>query len=68
MFHARRMFGGNLWNGWAAAVVAGHFMDGFGERLKAAVRVSEDFYAAVAQDRRVRVERITNGTNLAHVM
>jgi threonine aldolase len=67
MFHVRRMFGGNLYHGWQAAVVARHYMDGFPARLTAAVKVSEDFYAAIGQDSRVRVERIPDGTNLAHV-
>jgi threonine aldolase len=67
MFHVRRMFGGNLAVGWPAAVVARHYMDGFLERLKAAVRVSEDFYTAIARHPRVRVERIPHGTNLARV-
>jgi threonine aldolase len=67
MFHVRRMFGGNLFNGWQAAVVAHHYMDGFDDRLRAAVRVSEDFYTAVARHPRVAVERIPNGTNLAHL-
>ena len=67
MFHVRRMFGGNLYHGWQAAVMARHYMDGFPARLGAAVRVSEDFYAAIGQHRRVRVERIPDGTNLAHV-
>ena len=45
MFHVRRMFGGNLAVGWQAALVARHYMDGFVDRLKSAVRVSEDFYS-----------------------
>ena len=49
MFHVRRMFGGNLAVGWPAALVARHYMDGFLDRLKSAVRVSEDFYTAIAR-------------------
>ena len=67
MFHVRRMFGGNLFNGWQAAVVARHYMDGFDARLRTAVRVSEDFYAEVGRHPRVVVERIPNGTNLARL-
>jgi threonine aldolase len=67
MFHVRRMFGGNLFNGWQAAVVARHYMDGFGDRLRAAVRVSEDFYTAIARHPRVTVERVPGGTNLARL-
>jgi threonine aldolase len=67
MFHVRRMFGGNLAVGWPAALVAGHYMDGFVDRLKTAVRISEDFYAAIAKHPRVTVERIPNGTNLTRL-
>jgi threonine aldolase len=67
MFHVRRMFGGNLAVGWPAALVARHYMDGFLERLTRAVRVSEDFYAAITRDPRVRVARLPNGTNLARL-
>jgi threonine aldolase len=67
MFHVRRMFGGNLAVGWPAALVARHYMDGFLDRLKGAVRVSEDFYSALASNSRVSVSRIPNGTNLSRV-
>jgi threonine aldolase len=64
MFHVRRMFGGNLAAGWPAAVVARHYMHGYLDRLTSAVRVSEDFYRAVATHPKVRVTPIANGTNL----
>jgi threonine aldolase len=67
MFHVRRMFGGNLAVGWPAALVARQYMDGFVDRLRSAVGVSETFYAAIARHPKVRVERIPNGTNLARV-
>ncbi|HUR20854.1 MAG TPA: beta-eliminating lyase-related protein [Vicinamibacterales bacterium] len=67
MFHVRRMFGGNLAVGWNAALVARHFMDGFDDRLKNAVRSSEILYAALAQHPKVGIERIANGTNLTRV-
>jgi len=67
MYHARRMFGGNLWNGWSAALIARHFMEGFDERFGAAVRASEELYAALDRERRFAIERIPNGTNLARV-
>ena len=67
MFHVRRMFGGNLAVGWPAAVVARHYMAGFVDRLKAAVRVSEEFYAGLAGHPRVTIQRIPDGTNLAWV-
>jgi threonine aldolase len=67
MFHVRRMFGGNLATGWNAALVARHFMDGFEDRLKRAVKISETFYAAISKHPRVAIERIPNGTNLTRV-
>jgi threonine aldolase len=67
MFHVRRMFGGNLAVGWPAALVARHYMDGFLDRLKSAVRVSEDFYTAIARHPKVTVSRIPNGTNLTRL-
>ena len=67
MFHTRRMFGGNLAVGWPAAVVARHYMDGYLDRVQAAVRVSEDVYRAIASHPKVRVTPIPNGTNLRRV-
>lgn len=67
MFHVRRMFGGNLAVGWQAALVAGHFMTGFDDRLRNAVQVSESFYKEMASHPRVRIERIPNGTNVARL-
>lgn len=67
MFHVRRMFGGNLAVGWPAALVSRHYQDGFLDRLKAAVRVSEDLYAGLARHPRVAIERIPDGTNLARL-
>ncbi len=67
MFHTRRMFGGNLAVGWPAAVIARHYMDGYVERLRAAVEISEAFYRTLAAHPRVRLERIPHGTNLARL-
>ena len=67
MFHARRMFGGNLAAGWNAALVARHFMNGFEARLKTAVQISETFYQAMAKHPRLTIERIPNGTNLTRI-
>ncbi len=67
MFHTRRMFGGNLAVGWPAALVARHHMDGFLDRLTAAVRLSEAFYAQMARHPKVAITRIPNGTNLTRM-
>ena len=68
MFHVRRMFGGNLAVGWPAAMVARHYMDGYLDRMRSAVKASEDFYAAIGRHAAVRVEPVSNGTNLRHVV
>jgi threonine aldolase len=65
MFHVRRMFGGNLATGWPAAITARHYMDGYLDRLKTAVRVSEEVMTALSRHARVAIERIPNGTNLS---
>lgn len=67
MFHVRRMFGGNLAVGWPAALVSRHYQDGFLDRLKTAVRVSEDLYTGLARHPRVTIERIPDGTNLTRL-
>jgi threonine aldolase len=67
MFHVRRMFGGNLAVGWPAALVARHYMEGFLDRLRSAIRVSEDFYTAIARHSSVNISRIPNGTNLTRL-
>jgi threonine aldolase len=67
MFHLRRMFGGNLAAGWPAALVATHYMEGYLDRLRAAVRISEDFYETIGRHPSFAVERVPGGTNLAQV-
>lgn len=64
MYQLRRMFGGALWNAWPYAAVAGHYAEGYLERLTAAVLVSEELLAALAADGRFGVERVPNGTSL----
>ena len=67
MFHTRRMFGGKLYAGWSASLVARHFMESYIDRLKTAVAISEDFYSAIDQHPAFIVTRIPNGTNLTRV-
>src|SRR5262245_30909400 len=64
MFHARRMFGSGLPESWPYTAVALHYLDGFLERFKKAVKVSEEFIKRLEKDPNVRVERIPNGTNV----
>ena len=63
LFHVRRMFGGALWNAWPFALLARRYAEGFVERLKSAVTISETFIAALPSAH-LRVERVANGTNV----
>ena len=67
MYHTRRMFGGNLWAGWPSALIARHYMEGFTDRLKNAVEISESFYSAIEAIPEIQLTRIANGTNLARI-
>lgn len=59
----RRMFGGALFSTWPFALLARSYADGFVERLRAAVTVSEVFMAALAGSALVP-SRVERGTNL----
>lgn len=62
----RRMYGGALFNTWPFALLARHYAEGFVERFKRAIGVSEAFMAALAAGGRptARIERGTNLFNL----
>jgi threonine aldolase len=64
MYHGRRMFGGGLNHAWPFAAVAQHYLDGFGERYAAAVKISEQWIRLLGRHDRFTVERIPLGTNL----
>jgi threonine aldolase len=64
MYHGRRMFGGGLNHVWPFALVALHYLDGFGDRYGTAVKISEDWVRALRQHDRFAVERIPLGTNI----
>jgi threonine aldolase len=65
LFHVRRMFGGALWSAWPFAAVARHYADGFLDRYRRAVGVSQDFAAALREP--FRVERVAGGSHLFYV-
>jgi threonine aldolase len=67
MYHTRRMFGGGLSQAWPFAVVALHYLDGFGDRFGRAVRVSEDLIRGLQRHDALTVERIPSGTNIFRV-
>lgn len=64
LFHVRRAFGGALWAVWPFAVVARHLSDGWLDRMRRGIAVSQDVLARLASDDRFAVERIANGTNV----
>jgi threonine aldolase len=64
MYHGRRMFGGGLNSAWPYALVALHYLAGFGDRFGQAVRVSEDWIGRLRQHDAFTIERIPSGTNL----
>jgi threonine aldolase len=64
MYHPRRMFGGGLNHVWPFALVAQHYLAGFGDRYSRAVRVSEDWIRALRQHDRFAIDRVPLGTNL----
>ena len=67
MFHTRRMFGGGLPQAWPYAAVALHYLDGFVDRFRAGVQVSESFIAELHARGGVTAQRVANGTNIFRV-
>jgi threonine aldolase len=65
LFHMRRMFGGALWSAWPFAAVSRHYAEGFLDRYRNAVRVSEEFAAALREP--FRAEPIPGGSHLFFV-
>ncbi len=63
LYHTRRMFGGGMNQSWPNAAVALHFMDGFEDRYRRAVAVTEELYKKLGD----RVERVKNGSNIAYL-
>jgi threonine aldolase len=64
MYHDRRMFGGGLNTVWPFALVALHYLRGFGDRYRTAVQTSEAVIRGLAGHDAFAVERIPSGTNL----
>jgi threonine aldolase len=62
MFHTRRMFGGAVWSAWPFAMLARRHADGFIDRFRSAIKVSEEFIRGCPPN--IRIERIPNGTNI----
>jgi threonine aldolase len=64
LFHTRRMFGGGLHQVWPFAAVALHFLDGFEQRFRSAVEISERVLSLLSTDSNFAIERVANGTNI----
>jgi threonine aldolase len=64
MYHGRRMFGGGLNHVWPFAIVARHYLEGFGDRYSRAVRTSEDWIRALGAHGAFTIDRVPSGTNL----
>lgn len=64
MYHARRMFGGGLNHVWPFALVALHYLGGFGDRFGRAVRMSEEWIGGLRRHDAFTIDRIPSGTNL----
>jgi threonine aldolase len=64
MYHDRRMFGGGLYEAWPAAAVALHYLDGFDDRYRRAIDVSEALVRRLTADDRFTITREPAGTNL----
>ena len=67
MVDTRRMFGSGLPAAWPFAVIASHYADGFNDRFRRAVSVSEGFFAELSKRGAFTVERVPHGTNVTRV-
>jgi threonine aldolase len=64
MYHDRRMFGGGLNMAWPFAIVASHYLRGFGDRYRTAVQTAEDLIRGLTAHDKFAVERVPSGTNI----
>ncbi len=67
LYHTRRMFGGGLPQAWPFAAVALHFLEGFVDRFRAGVQVSEAFIKDLETRSGVKAIRIAQGTNIFRI-
>lgn len=64
MFHARRMFGGALWNAWPYAAVASHYAEGYLDRLRRAFSVADGLIARLSEGPDFEAKKIPGGTSV----
>jgi len=67
LFHARRMFGAGLPKAWPFAAVAHAYLDGYIERMKQAIEISEAAIDELGRTPHFRFERVEHGTNVFHM-
>jgi threonine aldolase len=64
----RRMFGCALPHAWPQALVAAHYLKGFGNRFAQAIRAADELFRALDRHPRCRIERPRAGTNVARLI
>lgn len=65
--HDRKVFGSGLYQAWAYAAVALHYLDGFPERYKQAVDIAKSFFALIEQHPQFKVDHPPQGTNIYRI-
>ena len=64
LFHTRRMYGGALVRGWVYAAVAQHYLNGFEERFRRGIEVSEDLFDRLEKHPSFTVHPTPGGSNV----
>jgi threonine aldolase len=64
LFHSRRMYGGSLVRGWVYAAVALHYLDGFEDRFRRGVAVSEELFSNLENHSKLAIRSIPQGSNV----
>ncbi len=64
LYHQRRMFGGGLNEVWPSAILALSALRGFEQRYKSVIALSESVKNALNNIKGLRVENLSNGTNV----
>ncbi|SEM35903.1 L-threonine aldolase [Luteibacter sp. UNCMF331Sha3.1] len=62
---ARHIFGGNLYHGWTAAIVASKTLTGFEQRFGRVRAAADDLLTRLAGKPGIEVQRVENGSNVA---
>ena len=64
LFHTRRMYGGSLVRGWVYAAVALHYLDGFEDRFRSGIAVSEELFSRLEDHSKLTIHGIPEGSNV----